>query len=83
MTYNNRGQTYYQQGKYDLAIRDYTTAIKLDPRLGLAYNNRGIAYRKLGKPTLAAADFASAKKWSFGSQRSPIERIISAVLSHL
>ena len=34
---------------YDEAIRDYTEAIRLDPKNAKAYRNRGLAYRRLGK----------------------------------
>lgn len=39
--YNNRGAAYYNQGKLELAIRDYNKTIKLDPDFADAYYNRG------------------------------------------
>ena len=58
--YNSRGNTYYDQGKYDLAIADYTRAIQLNPKYNVAYNNRGYAYNNQGKYDLAIADYTKA-----------------------
>ena len=44
-------------GKYDLAIADFTKAIELNPRLALAYLNRGLAYASKGQFDLAITDF--------------------------
>jgi tetratricopeptide (TPR) repeat protein len=63
--YNNRGNTYLQQGKYDEAIADYTEAIRLDPDLAYAYYNRGVAYQNQGKKAKAEADFAKAKELGY------------------
>ena len=38
------GISYNNKGEYDLAIRDYTKAIELDPKFAYAYNNRGNSY---------------------------------------
>ena len=59
--YNNRGNVYYNQGKYDLAIADYNESIRLNnPKLWLPYNNRGIVYDDQGKYDLAIADYNQA-----------------------
>ncbi len=42
--YNNRGLGYEDQGRTELAIGDYTEAIRLEPKLAVAYSNRGNAY---------------------------------------
>lgn len=59
-TYYNRGCVYSDQGKFDLAIADYTKAIELKTDLEEAYNNRGNAYAAQGKFDLAIADFNTA-----------------------
>lgn len=58
--YDSRGTDYGKQGKYDLAISDFTKAIQLDPQYVAAYNNRGVVYKKQGKYDLSIADFATA-----------------------
>lgn len=54
--YYNRGVTYNDLGKHDLAIRDYTKAIELRPDFAEAYYNRGVTYNDLGKHALAVRD---------------------------
>ncbi len=49
-----RGQTAYQQGDYDTAIREWTAAYAQDPRPLLQYN-LSQAYERLGRATEAAA----------------------------
>ena len=39
---------YYYQEKWDLALADYTQAIKLNPNLAEAYFMRGAVYGQLG-----------------------------------
>jgi tetratricopeptide (TPR) repeat protein len=57
---SNRGTYYFQQGKYDLAIADYNSVLKLNPKSILNYVRLGRVYFKIGKYTeaLANADIA-------------------------
>ena len=57
--FNIRAAVYQFQGKYDLAIDDYTRAFMLDPQVRYPVN-RGIAHRQGGKYDLAIADFSEA-----------------------
>ena len=54
--YNNRGIDYGKKGEHDLAIKDFTKAIKLKSDYALAYNNRGAVYRSKGEHDLAIED---------------------------
>ena len=54
--YNNRGIAYGEEGEIDLAIKDFTKAIKLKPNYAIAYNNRGAVYRDKGEQDLAIKD---------------------------
>ncbi|BAY37673.1 tetratricopeptide repeat protein [Nostoc sp. NIES-2111] len=58
----NRGYFYYEQKKWDLALADYTQALKINPQLALAYNNRGLLYKEPKKWDLALADYNQALK---------------------
>jgi len=49
--------TYAKLGKYDLAVADFSEAIKLEPANRLAYRNRAMAYRKLGELRRAQEDY--------------------------
>ena len=47
--YNNRGNAFTSEGRYDLAVRDYDELIKLDPHFAKPLNNRGVAHQKRGE----------------------------------
>jgi tetratricopeptide (TPR) repeat protein len=56
--YANRGNAYDDKGAIDRAIADYTKAIALDPKYGLAYTIRALAYESSGEVDRAIADFS-------------------------
>lgn len=58
--YNNRGNAYYALGNYQMAIKDISKAIKLNPMVAEAYNNRGNAYFALSNYELAIEDISNA-----------------------
>jgi tetratricopeptide (TPR) repeat protein len=60
VAYNNRGAAHGEMRDDDLAIADYTTAVRLDPKYADAYTNRGFAYGRERKPNHAIADFTAA-----------------------
>ena len=59
--YNDRGYARKLQDKIDLAIKDYTAAIRIHPNFALAYFNRAVAYRDQGNTKKAERDFTKAK----------------------
>ena len=58
--YYLRGITYGDKGDYSSAIKDYTTAITLEPSYGSAYINRGVAFLETGETDRAIEDFNTA-----------------------
>ena len=58
--YNNRGEVYLREGKFDEAIDGFNTAIELQPDLAVAYNNRGLAYVGKGEDEKGINDFNTA-----------------------
>ena len=60
MDHYNNGEKYYQNGDYDKAIVEFTTAIELNPNYIDAYHHRANAYINLGKYDLALADLDEA-----------------------
>jgi lipoprotein NlpI len=60
LAYFDRGVAHSIMRDDDLAIADYTTAIRLDPKFDAAFSNRGIQYARQGKLDHAVADFTEA-----------------------
>jgi len=52
-----RGNSYFDQRQYDLAIANYTKAIVLDPQYIKAYYFRGLIYNEISTYDLAIADY--------------------------
>lgn len=67
--YYERGTTYLMVAEeasisaaYGLAAKDFSEAIKLDPKMVGAYSNRAMAYVRAGEVEKALADFDAAAK---------------------
>jgi tetratricopeptide (TPR) repeat protein len=58
----DRGVAAQNRGDYQEAIKQYTEAIKADPKYAEAYNYRALAYAALHNYVMAFADFAQALK---------------------
>ncbi len=56
----NQGVDYQEQGRPDLAIEEYTQAIKIEPQLTEAFMNRGLAHALQGRYLQALTDFNTA-----------------------
>lgn len=60
LAYNNRGLIYLNEGKNDIALRDFNKAIELKPDYAKAYNNRGTLFVNEKKYDEALKDFDRA-----------------------
>lgn len=58
--YYNRGLIWYDKGEYDIAIRDYSEAIRHNPNYGAAYSARGTVWKEKENYDKALADFNQA-----------------------
>ena len=56
----SRGDSYAEEGQYEMAIQEYDEAILLERHYGEAYYKRGLAHEALGKTKEASRDFESA-----------------------
>lgn len=57
--YYDRGTCYYEQGKYEQAVTDFTESIRLGySGLYIAYNNRAVSFRDWGFHDKALEDFS-------------------------
>ena len=65
-SYINRGNAYIKLNKYDDALNDYNSAIKLNPNLAMAYLERGIFYATVKKDyNQAIFDFDKSLKMNY------------------
>jgi tetratricopeptide (TPR) repeat protein len=60
--YKRRGYAYFALGEYEKAIKDYDTAIKLDPNIREYYKERGYVYYAMGEYEKAVIDYNTAIK---------------------
>ena len=60
--YNALGFSYFAKDQYDIAIRQYKEALKIDPNYVTVYNNLGHAYEKKKLTAQALEAYESALK---------------------
>ena len=58
--FHNRGRAYYNQGRFDWAIRDYDLAVDLAPDNAGLFNDRGNAYDDKGQYERAILSYDQA-----------------------
>jgi tetratricopeptide (TPR) repeat protein len=58
--YYNRGMARFEKGENDRAISDFTKAIKMNPRYGMAHYYRAMAYLHEQQYDQAIADYTKA-----------------------
>ena len=54
------GAAYLQQGKYEIALSEFTEAIQIDPNYASAYNGMGLVQAALGEDVKADANYRKA-----------------------
>lgn len=59
---SNEGDKYFQQGKFEEAVKAYTEYLRLEPTDVKSLYNRGRAYEELGEYDKAIADFRKVIK---------------------
>jgi tetratricopeptide (TPR) repeat protein len=60
LAYLDRGTLYRVRGENQLAVADFTSAIKDDPALAAAYNDRGATYSAMHRSAEAVRDYTQA-----------------------
>jgi type IV pilus assembly protein PilF len=64
------GAAYYQQGKWEIALDEFSRAAEIDPTYGQAYNGLGLVYAALNEDAKADANFKRAIQVQPGSSES-------------
>ncbi len=59
--FDKRGSFHYNLGHYEKALKDFSEAVRLDPKQPAYLLHRGSTHQALGHAGEAAADFAKAK----------------------
>jgi hypothetical protein len=75
--YRNRGIALHQAKKYDMAIEDYSEAIRLKPTFSHAYNDRGASMLELKRFQEALGDFDTSLRLKPDNVRSLMGRGIA------
>jgi Tfp pilus assembly protein PilF len=60
LAYSSRSMLYFERGRFDKAIADFTMVIALDPNSYPGYLYRGMAYHKMGRLDEAIDDYDRA-----------------------
>jgi len=79
--YVNRGVAFEEKGAYNLALKDYTTALTLEPDYAEAYLNRATLLAKLGRFQQAFQDFEKVEKLRPHSSSLANNRAVALALS--
>ncbi len=59
-SYGARGNAYFDQKEYKLALADYNEAIRMKPGVAIFFNNRGNVFKELHQYELAIDDYNQA-----------------------
>ncbi|MGA8960414.1 MAG: tetratricopeptide repeat protein, partial [Pseudolabrys sp.] len=59
---DSRGLIYLKMGQFDSAIQDYSSALRIEPKLASALYGRGLARLKKGDAAGGNADVEAARK---------------------
>lgn len=49
LAFHSKGSVFFNQEKYELAIKEFKRAVEIDPKFAFAWDDLGLSYRKLNK----------------------------------
>ena len=76
--HNEEGISHYKQGHYDIALKHFQVASKLDSRVGESHYNEALCLDKLGKHGDATNHFYAARTYAQGSSAILGSKILNA-----
>ena len=75
-----RGTVFAEEGQFDLAVRDFTEALRLRPDYDAAYYNRGLTYVKMERYEEGIQDFTTTISIAPTHQGAYVQRAFAYVL---
>tara|TARA_B100000686_G_scaffold346310_1_gene432738 strand:- start:1463 stop:1825 length:363 start_codon:yes stop_codon:yes gene_type:complete len=78
--HNEEGINHYNQGHYEIALKHFKMASKIDPSAGEAHYNEALSLDKMGNHGDAAMHFKAAQKNAHGNEKILNSGILKAHL---
>ncbi len=75
-----RGTVFAEEGQFDLAVRDFTEALRLRPDYDAAYYNRGLTYVKMERYEEGIQDFTTTISIAPTHQGAYVQRAFAYIL---
>lgn len=75
-----RGTVFAEEGQFDLAVRDFTEALRLRPDYDAAYYNRGLTYVKMERYEEGIEDFTATISIAPTHQGAYVQRAFAYIL---
>jgi tetratricopeptide (TPR) repeat protein len=76
--HNKEGISHYNQGHYDVALKHFRNASKIDSSVGESHYNEALCLDKLGKHGEATNHFYAARKYAKGNSLILGSKILNA-----
>jgi tetratricopeptide (TPR) repeat protein len=76
--HNEKGISHYKKGHYDLALKHFQKASKVDSSIGESHYNQALCLDKLGKHGDATNHFYTARKYAEGNSAILESMILNA-----
>ena len=76
--HNEEGISHYNQGHYDVALKHFQMASKVDTSMGESHYNEALCLDKLGKHGDATNHFYAARKYAKGNSAILGSKILNA-----
>ncbi|MDR1149277.1 MAG: tetratricopeptide repeat protein [Spirochaetaceae bacterium] len=80
--YSERGDKYFREKDFDLAIKDFTEAIRLDPNFTAAYITRGLSYlekQKIAVKSLQGLECLKRENYEYDLAISDFTEVIRLI----
>ncbi len=76
--HNEEGISHFNQGHYDVALKHFQVASKIDPSVGESHYNEALCLDKLGQHGEATNHFYAARKYAHGNEAILYSEILNA-----